>query len=189
MKSLLFIIFIFKLSFSQLKLICEYNPKWSYTWFCNNVNLNVNSNIIYSIGRDVSGNYKVMVSNECDTTYSEIKIKKTKDKNEYYLSVSNLDECQNSLLDLFDDSWYMELESPLSFIIFPNPTKTILNFRVYRGTSSNYQITIYDQLGKKVIEKTLSSEDEIDVSLLSKGIYIFEVISDNHKKCEIFNIQ
>lgn len=191
MKNLLFIIFlfIFKTSISQLKLVCEHDPKWSYVWFCDNVDLKVNSNVLYSIGRNVSGDYKVMVSNGCDTVYSEIKIKKPKDKNEYLLPVPNLNECPTTFLDLFDDEWHMNLESPLSFIIFPNPTKTILNFRVYRGTSSTYHITIYDQLGKKVIEKDLNKEDQLDVTLLSKGMYIFEVISDNSKKQEMLNIQ
>lgn len=191
MKNFLFLSFllIFKSSVSQLKLVCDYNPEWSYNWFHNKINLNIKSNVIYSIGKNVSGDYMVMVSNKCDTTYSEIKIKKPKDKNEYHLLISDLDECQTSFLDLFDDEWHINLESPLSFIIFPNPTKSMLNFRVYRGISSTYQITIYDHLGKKVIEKTLNKEDQIDISFLSKGMYIFEAVSDNSKKCEIFIVQ
>lgn len=181
MKNFLFLIFlfVFKSSDSQLKLVCEYNPKWSYSWFCNNVDLRINSNILYSIGKNVSGTYKVIVSTSCDTAYSEIEIKKPQDNNKYQLMISNLDECPDEL--------HIN-EAVFSFIVFPNPTTTILNFRAYQGISSIYKITIYDQIGKKIIEKNLNSEDQIDVSLLSKGMYVFEVVSDNSKKCKRFNI-
>jgi hypothetical protein len=170
---------------SQIKIVCEYNSEWSYDWYHNNVFLNINTNVLYSIGSNVSGNYQVVITNKCDTTYQRIHIKNPKDKNTYHLKKIYIDSCRQIL---FDDVWYNELESDLSFIIFPNPAKNLLNFRIYRGNSPIYQIKIYDSFGKKIIQKKVIGDSQIDITNLSKGIYIFEVTSNNSKKFQILII-
>ena len=170
---------------SQIKIVCEYNSEWSYDWYHNNVFLNINTNVLYSIGSNVSGNYQVVITNKCDTTYQRIHIKNPKDKNTYHLKKIYIDSCRQIL---FDDIWYNELESDLSFIIFPNPAKNLLNFRIYRGNSSMYQIKIYDSFGKRIIQKEVIGDSQIDITNLSKGIYIFEVTSNNSKKSQILII-
>lgn len=170
---------------SQIKIVCEYNSEWTYDWYHDNVALGIETNILYSIGNNVSGNYRVVITNKCDTSYQEIYIKNPKDKNTYHFKDIDIALCQPSL---FDENWYTELESELSFIIFPNPAKNLLNFRIYRGNSPIYQIKIYDQFGKIIIQKEVIGDSQIDITSLSKGIYIFEVTSNNSKKSQILII-
>lgn len=170
---------------SQIKIVCEYNSEWKYDWYHDSVFLDINTNVLYSIGNNVSGNYQVVISNKCDTSYQSIYIKNPKDKNTYLFENIDIVSCKQTL---FDEKWYNELESELSYIIFPNPAKNLLNFRVYRGYSSFYQIKIYDQLGRKIIEEELNGDSQIDIMCLSKGTYIFEVISEKTKKSKILII-
>lgn len=170
---------------SQIKIVCEYNSDWQYNWYHDSVFLDINTNVLYSIGNNVSGNYQVVITNKCDTVYQTINIKNPKDKNTYYFNNIYIVSCKQTL---FDEIWYNELESNLSFIIFPNPAKNLLNFRIYRGNSQLYQIKIYDSFGKRIIQKEVIGDTQIDITNLSKGIYIFEVISDNSKKSQILII-
>lgn len=57
--------------------------------------------------------------------------------------------------------------------IYPNPTN---GDRVYITTKSNEdkQITIFDVLGKKVLQTVLSSK-ELNISSLSPGVYIIKI--------------
>jgi hypothetical protein len=187
MKNFLFFILFLNstLILSQIKLVCEYNLEWQYEWYHNDKNLGITTNVLYSIGKDVSGEYKVIITNDCDTKYQVINIKNKEDKNTYYFKNFSILSCNQIL---YNDEWYNELQSDLAFIIFPNPAKDLLNFRVYRGSSSFYKIIIYDYLGKKVIEKELNGDGNIDISSLSKGTYHFEVLSEKSKKSEILII-
>jgi hypothetical protein len=180
---LLLSLFITNLSTSQIEISTEYNPDWSYMWYHDGIELGISKNKLYSIGRDVSGKYSVRISNECDTIHQDIVISKPKDKNK--LRTVTLDECNTSL---YTEEWYEKIDSKLEFIIFPNPTKEVINLRVYRGESENYQVIIYDQLGKVILKRKCKKEDQIDVSGLSTGIYIFEVTNDNIKKSELLFI-
>ena len=55
-------------------------------------------------------------------------------------------------------------------VIFPNPAK---NQIVIKGEfDSNESVIVYDALGQKVMEKSISSsEEKVDVSILSSGVY------------------
>lgn len=98
-----------------------------------------------------------------------------------------IDECLKD--EIYNEEWYQKLESELEFIIFPNPTREIINLRIYRGHSEYYLVNIYDQMGKLVLEKKSIKEDQINISNLSLGIYIFEVVSDDTRKCVLLNLQ
>lgn len=191
MKNLLLLSFFFlsAMSISQLELSAEYRPDCSYNWYHNQFDLGINTNTLHSIGKDVTGEYKVRIANSCDTIYQSIAITKTKDNKKYRLGRIDLKECETKLSDIYTEEWYQKLESQLEFIIFPNPTKEIINLRVYRGNSENYQVTIYDQLGKIILQKKSKAEDQIDIPYLSPGIYIFEVLNDKTKKCDILSVQ
>lgn len=57
--------------------------------------------------------------------------------------------------------------------IYPNPTT---GDRVYIATKSNddKQISIFDVLGKKVLQTTLSSK-ELNIATLTPGVYIIKI--------------
>jgi surface protein len=67
-----------------------------------------------------------------------------------------------------------------SITIFPNPTN---DFLMINGIENSVNISIYNLLGAKVIAK--SNTDKIDVSELSKGVYIINIsdgVSQTNKK-------
>ncbi|MGB0770540.1 MAG: PEP/pyruvate-binding domain-containing protein [Flavobacteriaceae bacterium] len=59
-------------------------------------------------------------------------------------------------------------------IIYPNPVQNIL---YVEGNSGAYSIEIYSLIGHLV--KTVSNANEIDVSLLSQGIYLIRIRNEN----------
>lgn len=59
-------------------------------------------------------------------------------------------------------------------IIYPNPVQNIL---YVKGNSVAYSIEIYSLIGQLV--KTVSNANEIDVSLLSQGIYLIRIRNEN----------
>jgi len=60
-----------------------------------------------------------------------------------------------------------------SITLFPNPTN---NFLMIDGIENSVNISIYNLLGDEVIAK--SNTDKIDVSELSKGVYIINISND-----------
>jgi hypothetical protein len=58
-------------------------------------------------------------------------------------------------------------------IFYPNPTRGIINIKC----ENLIKILIYDNLGKKI--KEFEPKPQIDLSDISKGIYIIKLISDN----------
>ncbi|MGB2315470.1 MAG: PEP/pyruvate-binding domain-containing protein [Flavobacteriaceae bacterium] len=59
-------------------------------------------------------------------------------------------------------------------IIYPNPVQNIL---FVKGNSEAYSIEIYSLIGQLV--KALSNVNEIDVSLLSQGVYLIRISNEN----------
>ncbi len=62
------------------------------------------------------------------------------------------------------------------FTLFPNPATTSIQVS-YQGIVTNYYIT--DMLGKPILEGNFSNQNKIDVSTLSKGVYIFNAIQND----------
>lgn len=61
-------------------------------------------------------------------------------------------------------------------ILTPNPTNSIINLELTEGY---YQISIYDQTGKKVLEqKTATSKTQLDLTNLNSGLYFIQVWGD-----------
>ena len=56
-----------------------------------------------------------------------------------------------------------------SINVYPNPTKAILNFDGIN--EAPIQIAVYDVLGKQVLQKTLNTNETLNVSELTNGIY------------------
>lgn len=73
-----------------------------------------------------------------------------------------------------------------SFDIFPNPAKN--NIIVKLNSDKNEQITIYNSMGQTIYKASIATEEtilNIDVSNLTKGIYIIEIrgaLTSNTKK-------
>lgn len=65
-----------------------------------------------------------------------------------------------------------------SFAVYPNPTKDVIN--IVGNGSKMKSASIYDLSGKMVISET--SNAQINVSSLKKGIYILQVSSENETK-------
>jgi len=61
------------------------------------------------------------------------------------------------------------------FTIYPNPTKNKLFLSSKNGVTIN-EVTIYNQLGKKVLHKNRIFSS-IDISMLGQGMYIIELFS------------
>lgn len=58
-----------------------------------------------------------------------------------------------------------------SIKLYPNPTKNQLNFK---GFSEAFDVSVYDILGKNVLNKTMDVNATLDVSKLHNGIYIIK---------------
>lgn len=71
-----------------------------------------------------------------------------------------------------------------SIILYPNPANSLVQVALYDSTEIIESITIYDVLGKKVnqISNIASNQSTIDVSQLSKGIYMVEITTENNLK-------
>lgn len=63
------------------------------------------------------------------------------------------------------------------FTAYPNPSKDILNIKMYAGDELGISVKLFDMLGKNVVEKTFNQQDNsfIDVSQLSPGIYLLQL--------------
>lgn len=71
-----------------------------------------------------------------------------------------------------------------SIILYPNPANTLVQVALQNSTEIIDSITIYDVLGKKVnqIPHIASNQSIIDVSQLSKGIYLVEITTESSLK-------
>ena len=71
-----------------------------------------------------------------------------------------------------------------NLIIFPNPTNDFVQISLKNNNDNIKDVTIYDVVGKTVKEvKSINSyQTNLNVSELSSGIYMIEVISENNLK-------
>lgn len=80
----------------------------------------------------------------------------------------------SNTLDWFENEWDLLGVNDNSInktSIFPNPTKNLLNFK---GLSEKTEVSVYDIVGKPVLNSTLVSNTPLDVSKLQSGIYILK---------------
>jgi len=59
-----------------------------------------------------------------------------------------------------------------SLSIYPNPTKDILNFK--GNYSETLNVSVYDVLGKNILNKSVDINSTLDVSKLKSGLYILK---------------
>jgi hypothetical protein len=80
----------------------------------------------------------------------------------------------SNTLDWYENEWDLLGISDNSInkiTIFPNPTKNLLSFK---GLSEKTEVSVYDIVGKPVLNSTLVSNTPLDVSKLQSGIYILK---------------
>ena len=69
-----------------------------------------------------------------------------------------------------------DFSNNLNFSLYPNPANSIVNINLEAELKS---VEIYSLQGQKVISTT---EKQVNVSSLSKGIYLIEVTDVNNQK-------
>lgn len=82
---------------------------------------------------------------------------------------------QNFDLNIFINNKYTlstDSFSKESISIFPNPSSNKLNFK--GTTSENFEVLVYDILGKKIIETTKNINSTLDISKLQAGVYFLK---------------
>jgi hypothetical protein len=68
------------------------------------------------------------------------------------------------------------------FIVYPNPTNSILNIQS-KNNQTISEVNVYDLLGKKLTNKKVTvSTTEIDLTNYTPGLYVLEVISADNQK-------
>ena len=93
----------------------------------------------------------------------------------FFLLISSFSLTQETL---YNEEWHSKLESDLEFICFPNPAKSILSIRVYRGEYKDCFVKIYDSFGKTFINKDFYEKEDLDITALPKGSYIVEIYNE-----------
>lgn len=94
--------------------------------------------------------------------------------NEMYIAESNANRIVKINLNLLRN---LNFENTISIIISPNPAQNILNIQTQETIK---EVSIYDILGKKVAVNQISN-NSIDISKLSKGVYLIKIIGENNK--------
>ncbi|MGL2965078.1 DUF7619 domain-containing protein [Flavobacterium sp. XGLA_31] len=71
-----------------------------------------------------------------------------------------------------------------SLVVYPNPASSIVQINLIDSTERINKVTLFDLLGKEVSNVTANAVDHIslDVSHLSKGVYLMEITSDTNSK-------
>ncbi|PLX07879.1 MAG: hypothetical protein C0596_09060 [Marinilabiliales bacterium] len=75
-----------------------------------------------------------------------------------------------------------------SISIYPNPCNNILNISLPKSSFS-YNIQIYNTQGKLLLNKEISNLYQLDVSYLSKGMYIIKAMNEEIEKIFKFIVQ
>ena len=84
----------------------------------------------------------------------------------YVGGIGGSDPCNLNIIDF---------NKQVEITIFPNPVQNILSFQTQEAIK---EVFVYDVLGKK-INITKISDKSLDVSVLSKGLYILKIVGEN----------
>lgn len=91
--------------------------------------------------------------------------------------------------DVYTEEWYEKLDSDLECFIFPNPTNSTLNVRVYRGKSENHNLKLYNSISSEVMSIDFKRETSFDTTTLSPGIYYIEVSNEKRNTHQIIMVE
>ncbi|MFK5879475.1 MAG: endonuclease [Flavobacteriaceae bacterium] len=77
-----------------------------------------------------------------------------------------------------NNSLSVEEENKVTLKLYPNPTSDFISIS---GLTNESEVEIYDTLGKKILVKTIeSNQNKIDVSQLKPGVYLFKISESNN---------
>jgi hypothetical protein len=144
------------------------------------------NDIILSSGRINTGNDIVWFKNNGSGGFdSELVIDATQSQ-AYVFTVNDFDNdgdldiasCayNSDALNYFENERYILSVSNFeqeNVKIYPNPAKDILNFEGFN--SASIEISIFDILGKSVLNRSLNTNETLDVSQLVNGIYTITI--------------
>jgi hypothetical protein len=82
----------------------------------------------------------------------------------------------------------MELHG-LEVKVFPNPTGRFLKLEIIQTGNEQFFYEISDITGRKSVHKEMQANtEEIDMDSFVSGIYLLNVVSQNHKNVKVFKI-
>jgi PKD repeat protein len=78
-----------------------------------------------------------------------------------------------------------------NFILYPNPASKVLNIEFNSANSKPHNIEVSDLLGKQIINTRAieGNKQQIDISLLSKGLYLVRINYNNYSVVKRFSIE
>lgn len=90
----------------------------------------------------------------------------------------------NTFNTVFVTTLRNDLFTENSIMIYPNPASNIVEVTLQNTPEIMESISIYDILGKKVsmVTNVGSNQSSVNVSHLSRGIYLLEILTENHLK-------
>ena len=81
----------------------------------------------------------------------------------------------------------VDFTTQLMFTIKPNPSRHFLNINLENESSGDFNVEVYDVLGKQVYKQRLSRlETSIDVLNWKSGIYLVKVFNDTQSQTKRF---
>ena len=102
--------------------------------------------------------------------------------NDGYLDIASI-SYQNDDLNWFSNDFLLGIDDNTinEISIYPNPTKNKLNFK--GNFSESLDVSVYDILGKNILQNTVDLNTSLDVSKLHSGLYIikFKGYSETYK--------
>lgn len=104
-----------------------------------------------------------------------------------FLLTPLLSVSQNS--QIFDNEWYEKLDSDLEYIIFPNPSNSDVNIRIYRTSSLEHSVLIQNTIGQTVFKGNIKREDKVPISNLEKGVYFLTVYNEKKQLTQVLKIE
>ena len=69
--------------------------------------------------------------------------------------------------------------NPISFSVYPNPSKGIINLK-FDNTISDFTINVFDSLGREVNYTQNTSDASVEINSLSKGVYFVSIKTQNN---------
>jgi len=78
-----------------------------------------------------------------------------------------------------------------NFILYPNPASKVLNIEFNSANSKPHNIEVSDLLGKQIINTRAieGNKQQLDISLLSKGLYLVRINYNNYSVVKRFSIE
>lgn len=139
---------------------------------CSNGNGNSNNNGIGNGNTTPSGNYKVMVCHKTGKSWNQLCVSVNAVAS--HLAHGDMVGPCPSNMKLAMENGEEETEMK-DVIVYPNPTTGMVNVMLPHGVE-NAQIIIADVTGKVVVNTTANQEKkELNLSSLSKGVYLIQV--------------